>query len=234
LWVEGVSWLSSTLPTAIAINGGVCVDSAHCAVAGYNSSNFGVVFMTQDGASTWQLSLLPMSSPYLQSAIDCVTASICFTVGSVGTSSSIAWTTDAGTTWQVYYQTDLTLSGVKCSSAAICRAVGQKVSSKMAVVITTINGGGWWTTTTLVPGSLNAIDCLNATSCYVVGATTAGYALVALTSDRDTWTSAQQTANSALHGVSCPLVSACNPGLYGRLHSGSLSCLVSTIHRCCV
>ena len=129
-------------------------------------------------------------------SLDCASATRCWAVGStvggggVPNGAAVISTTDGGS------QMDhpghpahggLSLSGIACSDALRCTAVGQasQASAGQAVIITTADGGVQWTQVPAPPGvlDLTAVSCLADGWCMAVGAAAAGsVALVSTTS----------------------------------------------------
>ena len=150
-------------------------------------------------------------------ALDCTSGSRCWAVGStVGgggapNGAAVIGTADGGVRWtpQVIPPTVGSLSGIACSDALRCTAVGQasQVSASQAVIITTVDGGTQWTQ---VPApatvlDLTAVSCLADGWCMAVGSTAAGTVALVSTTSGAAWTQvgALPTAMSGATFVSC-------------------------------
>jgi hypothetical protein len=94
-----------------------------------------------------------------------------------GNSPGVAFiSTDTGATWQALTLPSgvQTLSGVSCSSATACVAIGQQASTLAPLILATSDGGSTWATPA-VPSTvalLTAVSCTSSASCEAVGSNT--------------------------------------------------------------
>ena len=114
--------------------------------------------------------------------------------GGAPNGAAVIATADGGGRWtpQVIPPTVGSLSGIACSDALHCTAVGQasQVSASQAVIITTVDGGAQWTQ---VPAparvlDLTAVSCLADGWCMAVGSTAAGTVALVSTTSGAAWT----------------------------------------------
>ncbi len=110
------------------------------------------------------------------SSVTCTSVTSCLaTVGSTGNASdAIIGTKDGGATWSVQNvpvtASDL-FSGITCSTALDCYAVGTGINT--GVIVASADGGSTWTSQSVPTGSavqLSAVSCSAATVCMAVGA----------------------------------------------------------------
>jgi hypothetical protein len=139
--------------------------------------------------SPWLGTLTPVALPApvnALAAVDCVSASRCWAVGTtLGTGgapngAAVVGTTDGGSTWisQTVPASVGFLSGVACSSASRCTAVGQAAptTNGQGAIVTTADGGAAWTVVPTPPGllDLTAVTCQRNGRCVAVGNTATG------------------------------------------------------------
>jgi photosystem II stability/assembly factor-like uncharacterized protein len=147
----------------------------------------------------------------------CPSTSTCFVVG-----NGIARTTNGGTSWtrQTVPSGTPDLTGISCSSTAICVAVGGNA------VLRTTNGGANWTRLTVnpsserLPQSLTSVSCPSWTQCHAVGVDAFGGGVIIGTSNGTTWAVESHPDRAAfLSGLSCPSATTCFAA--GSAYSGS-------------
>lgn len=148
-------------------------------------------------------------------ALDCVNASRCWALGStVGVGgapngAAIIATTDGGARWrtQVIPPTVGYLSGIACSDAHDCTAVGQAAPNGQAVIIATTDGGATWTQVPTPPGilDLSAVSCQSDHQCIAIGSTAGGDVALVSASTGSAWTQggALPATMSSATGISC-------------------------------
>lgn len=180
-----------------------CSSSTQCLVVGnddqyMNDWTAGVVAVTSDGGSTWQLGSLPagFGVSYL-SQLSCSDAQHCSLVGNIAsaTDNGIATTTNGGMTWTIEplpASVPLpTFTGLSCPSDTECWAAGsdavpQKIGNVMnegsSVLLGTTDGGASWSPVsfTVPTGSPNylgqeylgigPISCPSSNVCMALGA----------------------------------------------------------------
>ncbi len=145
----------------------------------------------------------------------CPSASTCFAVGVLGTSTgSIDVTANGGTTWsrQTVPTSTGPLAGIACPTTSMCEAVGQSSSSRGTVLGTT-NGGATWTGQS-VPGAsvaLGGVACPSTSVCIAVGESSGGAGVVLSTTNAGTTWSARSLpgGTGSLASVSCPSTLVC-------------------------
>jgi hypothetical protein len=132
-------------------------------------------------------------------ALDCVSASRCWAVGStVGSAgapngAAVIATTNGGITWasQAIPPTVGFLSGIACSDQKLCTAVGQATptSDGQAVIIGTVDGGSVWSQEPTPPGilDLTAVTCRSDGRCVTIGSTAAGVVALASATTGSAW-----------------------------------------------
>jgi len=161
------------------------------------------------------------------SSVSC-TAAACSAVGYSTPEASLAeqWN---GTNWTFQPSISLgaamhpVLSGVSCTSANACTAVGSMkhiycplaCNRGMQIVTGTMamqwNGTGWsWVPTypsQATPSSLSGVSCPSATACVAVGSSSSG--TLAETWNGTAWTIQTTPSGPALSAVSCPSTNFC-------------------------
>jgi hypothetical protein len=132
-------------------------------------------------------------------AIDCVNAALCWSVGStVGfagapNGAAVIATTDGGVRWtsQVIPPTVGYLSAVSCSDARRCVAVGQSAQTTdvSGAAIATTDGGASWVPVPVPPGivDVTAVTCAPSRRCLAIGSTGVGAVALLSTSAGTTW-----------------------------------------------
>jgi photosystem II stability/assembly factor-like uncharacterized protein len=161
----GVSW--SVLPGDFEPGALSCVSTTTCAVSENDSfsTGFGIEYIYRNGAASGT------DTSQFTDGIDglsCVKSGVCEAVSAAGT-----WyqTTD-GLSWQALTLPSGvgSLSGVSCSSATSCTAVGQQ-SDGTPLILSTSDGGSTWAEPT-VPSevrSLSAVSCPTSGVCEATG-----------------------------------------------------------------
>jgi hypothetical protein len=152
--------------------------------------------------SPWLGSFTPAALPALVNsltALDCLSATLCWavgsTVGSAGAANgaAIIATANGGITWvsQAIPPTVGFLSGIACSDQKRCTAVGQATptSDGQAVIIGTVDGGTVWTPEPNPPGilDLTAVTCRASGHCVAIGSTASGVVALDSSTTGATW-----------------------------------------------
>jgi photosystem II stability/assembly factor-like uncharacterized protein len=152
-------------------------------------------------------------------AVSCVSATQCWAGAQDATGSAIIATGDGGATWRVEYATSRFdgITGIDCTSAAHCLAIGDVSAGTNAAFVETTDGGKVWRTHA-APKSLalaEALSCANGSDCWAVGlAGNRVDAAVAHTADGGAmWTPepvpSLVTAMSSPFGISCASSTDC-------------------------
>jgi RHS repeat-associated protein len=217
-WIEGQSpQLQMFLVPAVSDL--ACADVEHCVAA--LGSDGGLV-QSNNGGATWGEIVPDTSGHSLFQAVSCGQGSslaACVAVGSDVTSTHAVIYGDSGGSWQAQSvptsgiptgDTLATLSGLSCagSSTPSCVATGSLTgSSPGGVLLGTSNGGSTWTVLEgpIAINTTNAVDCVDASNCFVSGSGSSGAATVYVGSPtQTTWTAQTVTAaTDTLAGVSC-------------------------------
>lgn len=152
--------------------------------------------------SPWLGPFTPAALPALVNsitALDCVSASLCWAVGStVGgagapNGAAVIATTNGGISWvaQAIPPTVGFLSGIACSDKKRCTAVGQATptSDGQAAIIGTVDGGSVWTQEPTPPGilDLTAVTCRTDGRCVTIGSTATGVVALASATTGSAW-----------------------------------------------
>jgi hypothetical protein len=167
-----------------------CLSFTTCIGVGFTSSNAGTnqTLAAAWNGSTWSVQSSPNPSGAIYSflsGVSCTSTTACTAVGYYGNSAGTELTFAErwnGTTWSL--QTTATptgatfsaLSGVSCTTATACIAVGN-YGPKKGTELTLAeawNGTVWSVQTTLNPsgatvGSLTGVSCASSTACEAVG-----------------------------------------------------------------
>ena len=243
---DGASWTVQPVPppdtqaSPTQLLGVSCTSATACTAVGYyglGGANF-TVAERWDG-TTWTVQTTPQAPlPNLQSAdlrgVSCTSATACTAVGDTlatgagQLSLTLAEVWD-GTSWTVQPTPNpagsagTILTGVSCTSATACTAVGSyqtNPSASSAVPFAERWDGQSWTIQTIpnpatsMSTFLDGLSCTSATACTAVGfylsATYPNGLQLAERWDGTSWTiQATPQQGSQLHGVSCTSATAC-------------------------
>src|SRR5579884_3751579 len=183
---KGSSWAKLPVPVPAGSAGSFGLEAVSCTSAtactvlgGYTSNGSAVMVAERWNGSTWSMQTIPSPSGSTASsllAISCGSATTCMAVGNYSTATSpyllltASW---KGSKWKVVPAASVgnaltTLSGVSCSSANACVAVGQSGQD-----VERWNGRKWKAQSLPQPAGgireLNAVSCKSATWCTAVG-----------------------------------------------------------------
>lgn len=255
--------------TGEALSGVSCPSAAHCvAVGNYDDDQGGAGLLLTDSGGSWTAAPAPVPGKAgsgagngTLSGVSCPSISHCVAVGSYDDAASVeeglvvtgsggSWTAvkaplpaNSGAGYGIY---QALLTGVSCSSASQCVAVGEYWDSQGGQhgLLLTLSKGSWRAAEAPLPdvaaggGWLTGVSCPSASQCVAVGeygaAGTGGVGML-LTSKDGSWKAAQapRPANSAEAGdtvsaVSCPSVSQCVAvGNYGPSTNGQMGLLLT-------
>jgi hypothetical protein len=192
---NGNSWAIQATPNPSGakfsyLNGVSCTSATACTAVGYYTNSFGtdVTLAERWNGTSWTIKVSPnpsgAKSSFL-SAVSCTAATACTAVGgyinSGGTHVTLAerWN---GTSWAIQVTPNPSgakasfLSGVSCTSATACTAVGSYTNSFGTPVTLAEgwNGTSWAIQATPNPSGaissfLQGVSCTSATACTAVG-----------------------------------------------------------------
>jgi large repetitive protein len=235
----GYADLPSTIFPVEAIS---CPSTSVCWVTGQGNYGQAVVAESTDGGQTWaDVTPAAWGDTEVASTIDCATATTCFVGGmnwdpfaAAGTNSMTPWiagTTDGGATWTTFSNLPTftpydpngtyTISGISCTSALDCVAVGGlNLGDGLAQVISTTDGGATWSRSTdpTLSGlqDLFSVSCLPGASglpvCTAAGSAldTTGPVEVSSADGGATWSGMETYNNTGwLSSVSCADATHC-------------------------
>jgi photosystem II stability/assembly factor-like uncharacterized protein len=223
--VSELSAVSGLMPSELA-----CPSTTTC----YTVANADIGETTNSGR-TWRIALGADAGYRGLDSISCPSISACHVTGTlavVAGYSGVVATTDSGVTWSGQTVPDGTkpvLTGVACTSPAVCVAVGQDANcfkegddpcpTGTLAVVATDNGGNDWSGYTIPADiNLNAVACLSNGHCFAVAFVGAadGYngdgegAILASGDSGMTWSSqAVPPATGDLTSISCPSATTC-------------------------
>jgi hypothetical protein len=243
---------------ALSLSGVSCPSASQCvAVGGYQTTDGDLdrgLLLTDSGGS-WTAAQAPVPANYADDAgldgVSCLSASQCVAVGSYEDTSGDyvgLLLTDSGGSWTAAQAPlpanatspdEVSLTGVSCSSASQCVAVGTyEGNAEYEGLLLTDSGGSWTAAQAPLPANAETtannsgsgaypfgVSCSSASQCVAVGyyEDTASYwdGLV-LTDSGGSWTAAQapvpanadinasySKTNALVTGVSCPSASQC-------------------------
>jgi hypothetical protein len=185
-------------------------------------------------ASGWSIQPTPNPtgvSYSILNGVSCASASACTAVGDYGDGTSDVTLAEgwSGSTWSIQPTpnptggSNVVLSGVSCTSASACTAVGSSYNGTTTVTLAERwNGTTWSIQHTPNPAGasftfLYGVSCASASSCTAVGDSSSSTTNVPLAEhwNGTTWSiqhppNPAGSAGSALAGVSCASASACN------------------------
>ena len=240
-----------SLPNTAVLADVSCVSTSSCvAVGSYQADqNTTVPLVERWDGSSWQLDSAPAPAGVSDSSlysVSCTSPSACTAVGyATGTyeaedAFAEVWN---GSSWQLVTFPDpapgtieMDLSGVSCTSAAVCTAVGWYSTGSGRILLVERQDGTSWSTQT--PPSVSSdnqftsVSCVPASRCTAVGTyyTNAPSGLTSL-SFAETWDGSQWSAQatpsppdmrnaSQLQHVSCTAASACTAVGFYSTQSG--------------
>ena len=239
---NGTGWALVAIPPVTgpgetSFYGVSCPSAGVCWAVGDSGSNQGEGYTTQRNflarwnGSGWQSVAVPLPSGATGSGladVACVTTTDCWAIGSKTVSGGertviVRWN---GTAWTIVTSPnptgsdDAMLSGISCSSATDCWAVGGSQSASAYRSLTMHwNGGAWTIVTSPNPtgseSSLSDVTCPAISDCWAVGGTATASAYQPLTMhwNGTAWaivTSPNPTGSkSYLSDVTCPAISDC-------------------------
>jgi hypothetical protein len=241
---DGTSWTIQTTPPGGSLSGVSCTSATACTAVGLstNSADLVVTLAERWDGTAWTVQTTPNppdSSPVL-SGVSCTSPTACTAVGeyiSGQTQATLAERWD-GTAWTIQPTPNPNagqsnfLSGVSCTSATACTAVG---SSSGRTLAERWDGTAWTIQPTPNPttgvSELSGVSCTSPTACTAVGDNTSNQTQVTLAErwDGTAW-SIQPTPNptgpqfSALSGVSCTSANACTAAGRGVSCSSGTTC----------
>ena len=236
---NGSSWSAQTIPspansTFTSLTGVSCVSAAFCEAVGQYGDSSGNTFslgVTWNGTS-WAVQATPNPAGTAVSSlsqVSCAAVTACEAAGSsqlTNSSGPVAlaesWN---GSSWQLQRAVSPpgaaanNLSGVSCTSAVFCEAVGSHIDSSGAATVALAemwNGTTWRIQRTPDPAQavngvqmiLNGVSCVSAVFCEAVGSSSAAAGGGAEVWNGATW-ALQAVPGGSLTAVSCTSVSFC-------------------------
>ena len=246
---DGTSWTALSTPSpagsvTTTLNGVSCTSAKACTAVGnyyVTGGNTSTLAERWDGTS-WTVQPTPnpaVATGSFLNGVSCTSATACTAVGYTGVTpagggnsypGTLAERWD-GTSWTVQPtpnpagSTDTFLTGVSCTSASACTAVGQYMDSATNVAVSLAerwDGTSWTVQPTPNPAGsvgdwLGGVSCTSATACVAVGgyntnAKSATDFQLAERWDGTSWTiqvTPQPQQESYLNGVSCTSDTAC-------------------------
>ncbi len=198
LELSGPSWATQSTPnvtTAVSsvLNGVSCPTATDCIAVGQDmdSAARGYALAEQWNGTAWTLQSIPNPpstkkkySGALLSAVSCPTATDCMAVGNATNKSEAElalieqWN---GTRWAIQsvpnprFTNQSFLSGVSCSTATACTAVGQfnTTNGGQFTLAERWNGKSWTVQSTPITADgssgLDSVSCPSSTACFAVG-----------------------------------------------------------------
>jgi RHS repeat-associated protein len=232
--LSGSTWTATNLPlpsgqTSASLEGVSCTTATACVAVG-TGNYFYPVAETLSG-TTWTATNLPLPPGQTQTeltGVSCTSATACVAVGETGNSNPTPPTpvaeTLSGTTWtatNLPLPSGLTLadlSGVSCTTATACVAVGSSYYYR-APIAETLSGTTWTAANLPLPSGQTAaylarVSCTSATACVAVGWSPPTNTPIAETLSGTTWSGvglpvAPGSQGSWFGGISCTSVTAC-------------------------
>ena len=224
--------------TQASLNGVSCTSSTACTAVGFSLGSSGPILTLAEvwNGASWATQTTPNPSGTLGAnlnSVSCVSATACTAVGyysdSSGNNKTLAEAWD-GATWVIQHTpnpagtTNAVLSGVSCSSATACTAVGHYFgSTTIATVAEAWNGTKWVIQHTPTPVGISVfeflgVSCTSGTACTAVGffinSSNTGDVMLAEAWNGTKWV-IQHTpiplgsTSVVLRGVSCLAATAC-------------------------
>jgi hypothetical protein len=236
---NGTAWVIQDMPNpsgvdSIFVTGVSCTSASACTAAGNYFLDSGTQYVLAERWNGTAWVIQPTASPSGQgflNGVSCASASACTAVGYyLPNSVTLAEYWD-GTAWVVQPTPNPSpppvnsnsLSGVSCTWASACTAVG---SSNGATLAERWNGKAWVVQKTPNEGGMAGVSCPSASACAAVGS---NGVTVAERWNGKAWAieptpTPGGEVNGALNGVSCVSASACSAiGWYDTTEGGTLS-----------
>jgi hypothetical protein len=203
-----------------------CASATACMAVGDN----GRTLAESWNGTSWSLVSSPSPGAGALSGVSCVSSAVCTAVGYVRTLSGgyrtliESWN---GTNWSVVPSPNIGsasdqnyLSGVSCTSATACTAVGYHYNGVFKTLIESWNGTSWSVVPSPSPGGVNdglyGVSCMSATACTAVGGRlSSAYRTLIESWDGTSWSVVPSpnvgsaTSPNSLQSVSCTSVTAC-------------------------
>jgi sugar lactone lactonase YvrE len=217
--------------TAAVMSGVSCTSTSACTAVGNTNGQFGFALAERWNGSSWMIDTPATPSGATQSdltGVSCASAIACTAVGrsvnnGVGAPLAERWN---GSTWTIDTpptpsgSTDAFLTGVSCTSATACIAVGSYVTSAGGFLLAELWSGASWTAQTPptpVGARLTGVSCTSASACMAVGYYAPSPGASVPLAERWNGSSWQvqaapnptATSQSTLNGVSCTSAVAC-------------------------
>jgi hypothetical protein len=242
---NGSTWSIVAAPTPIgatetSLGAVACLSATSCmAVGSYSTATADKTFATRWNGTTWSIVAMPTpagAALNVLAGLSCTSSASCYAVGGslVDSASGFSFKTLVerwnGTSWAIVASPNPTspslaaLSGVSCTSATNCDAVGFALNPSTFDERTLVehwNGTSWSIVAFATPSGalqagLNDVSCPSAANCYAVGFSATDTSSKTLVEHWDglTW-SVQATPNpsgasdAGLSGVSCPGPTTC-------------------------
>jgi hypothetical protein len=251
---NGTSWRIQATPNPAGTFGSVlrgvsCTSASACtAVGSYNRGPFGPAAPLAEAwnGSRWSIQAAPSPVGAADSAlgpVSCTSANACTALGGYSTSGHAVMFAERwdGMRWTVQAVPSpnpdtsfAVLSGLSCTSASTCTAVGAYVNSAGTTLAFAErwDGTSWSIQATPSPADafysfLRSVSCTSASACTAVGdqgTITSANAPLAERWDGSSWsiqaTPSLSVNSTQLYGVSCPSADACTAVGYHRNDAG--------------
>jgi hypothetical protein len=199
--------------SAQSLTGVTCPSASQCYAVGESTFKSALVLVSTNDGGTWTQAKLTV--PGTLSAIACWSPSACDAVGE----TTIASTTDGGSTWTTTHLGSGALTAISCPSATDCVVAGSDAPGvsgcDSGTTYASTNGGQTWKSTPTECFVPSGLSCATASVCTVVGTHSKGTAEtgeILTTHDAGTtWGSpyALSETNTQFSAVSCPSVLVC-------------------------
>lgn len=196
-------WESQSAGSSNWLSGVHCPTASTCVAVGVvlgQGQSF--ILRTTNGGANWA----PVTAPSGGKSLNAVHFPDAMTGYAVGGETfgsnepTILKTVDGGATWSALRTTAKgVLSGIHCSSASTCIAVGGNVSAMTALILKTTDGGATWTS--FVPPAattnfLNGVHCVTPVVCHTAGTYFNVSVVLRTTDGGGTWNKVFHTANT--------------------------------------
>jgi hypothetical protein len=235
---NGTTWSIVASPNTSATQGndlvGVsCTSASACTAIGeYYTGSYYQTLVEQWNGTAWSIVASPNTSATLNNflyGVSCTSASVCTAVGYASNGSYNQTLVEQwnGTAWSIVASPNTSatqsndLSGVSCTSASACTAVGGYYGSYAQTLVEQWDGTTWSivaspNTTTTQDNVLYGVSCTSASACTAAGYYSPPSYVQTLIEEWDgtTWSivaspNTSATQGNILSGVSCTSASAC-------------------------
>jgi photosystem II stability/assembly factor-like uncharacterized protein len=211
----GRTWMDVSVPRAVSVlNGAICTTANVCLLTGGLKIGRGLALVTTDGGREW--SAISIRSVRWTGLAACSTPTYCNLEGAnaaqtIESMFAITLNSRHVVSQKLPILVSL-ISGLACTHARRCIAVGQSKSAS-TILTSTVNGGEWSVAAIpSIPGlTLQSVDCAMVSRCFAVGDNSSGSGVSLATGNSGASWMEQRvpTSISEIDYLACPSATLC-------------------------